>query len=82
MITRWSMAHERLQQELKPRTHYRKEVRPPPPSRSPIPDDWKSGRPLRINGKQYPSISAARKALRTSPRKIYDLIEAGEAKFL
>ena len=28
MITRWSMAHERLQQELKPRTHYRKEVRP------------------------------------------------------
>jgi len=80
VITRWSIAHERLQQQLTVRTH-----RQPPPAPAPktsaVPVN-RDARRVRINGRTYGSITAACRRYSCSPRRIYDWIESGRAQFV
>jgi hypothetical protein len=79
MITRWSIAHERLQQQLTVHTHRQP---PPAPKKSALPENLKDGRRVRINGRTYGSITKACRRYKCSPRRIYDWIKSDRARFV
>jgi hypothetical protein len=39
-------------------------------------------RPIVINGRTYPSITKARAALRVNIKKIYDMLDTGDAEYV
>lgn len=73
----------RLSCALGVRTHER---RTPEQLRSPahigVGKGGNQGRKLRINGKNFPNMSAARRTLGVSYRVIYDWIATGKARYV
>jgi len=79
MITRWSIAHERLQQKLQVRTHRRPEPREGGLAKSRARNADRR-RPVEFNGKVYKTFTSAYRALRISPNTLRTWIDTGKAK--
>lgn len=86
MSTPWERAHLRLLTSLPVRTHSRRDEMLAElgdrRGRQFIPAHHKAGRPVRVRGRKYESVSAAARAMHVHSRQIYKWLRAGRAKYV